>query len=360
MSKKNINDADFFDDEHLDSIAEEESPIDPDDGNEPPVDSDEAEPAGKSDDDDGDEDEEAEPETDKPEVTPDPHLPDDPAALAAMYSEVRKFANRTERENQELRRSLEAAQAQANAVIEYDFDDEPAYDTRQFATIASEDPRAAFQYALSSGQTSDAQAAIAQVEVDAAELAAAAALASSQDNQQMYMQYRSQAQNAAALAQSMHGELNQVQRQAELAPHVKAERDRNLAAAEHAFDQATQGDFRARYNEVVQVLSQRPNLLAGTEARQIYEGIEAAYAIVKSRPAPVSTAVSVDEIARNAVEKHLAATRAAKKQAADAASGAAGDRSGPAGGGTEEPSLKDAIYAERTNASLGAKAFMGM
>jgi hypothetical protein len=113
---------------------------------------------------------------------------------------------------------------------------------------------------------------------------------------------------------------------------------------------------------VIQVLRQQPNLIHDHSAQGIYAGLRAAYAIAALEPAPTSAAPSaqdIDSVVKQAVDRHIAETRKAKARAADAASGDAGDRVSP-GGSAQEPSLKDMIYQDQANASIGARRFMAL
>jgi len=227
--------------------------------------------------------------------------------------------------------------------------------------MAAQDPRAAFRYALDGGSDSDAQAAIAKVQSDAQEVAALAALAHRDGDQQGYAQLNQQAVNLNTLAQSMHGEFQQVQTHRAQAPLQEWQRNQNLAAAEQQLAQQLP-EYAARRQQVIQVLQQQPNLIAGHSLQEIHQGLRAAYAVAALEPSPAqaNNLPDIDAVVKEAVSKHIAATRQAKAKAADSAAGASGDRAAPGGGGGGEPSLKDQIYAQQAAASMGARKFMDL
>lgn len=355
MAKKSINDTDFFSDENLDALSEDVEVVDPD----AVVDTEPVDDAEVVDDsevvvDDTTDDVVVDTETAEV-VTPDPHLPDDPEALKVMYSEVRKHANQQAMAVQKAQERI--AQLEAD-LTEFDYEPESEYDAQAFTQIATQDPRAAFQYAMQAGNSTDAATAIAQVQADAMELAGLAAIAHRDGDQDAYAQLRAQATNANALAQSMQGEVQQVNLRVQQAPLVEAERARNLAAAEAHLAQSN-ADYTTRRGQVIEVLRQRPNLITGHSAEQIAQGLSDAYAIASRQPAPAGVGADIDSVVAAAVAKHIEATRAAKKAAAGAASGGAGSRVSP-GDGLVEASPKDAIYSQQSAAGLGARSFMDL
>lgn len=371
-SKKSINDEDFMSDEHLDSVGDPVAVLDPDAGEDEAA-SDDAVVDESSDD--------VESDTDTPtdgddagdtEVVDDAGVdadtnPDDPApqltdldAAKVAYAEVRKWANERDMAARKLQERIEQFEA-AEAEYDYGVEPEPAYDPNAFTSIAAQDPRAAFQYALQAGNESDVRTAIAQVQTDANELSAMAALASRDGNQDAYQQLRAQSQHAADLAQQMQGEYQHAVMVARQAPLVQAENARKVQTAWTTLDQQTGGELSKHHDQVRRVLAERPHLLSGTSQEAIYRGYADAYAIARAQPTPEPgvSAGSIDEVVKMAVEKHVAATRQAKKAAAEAAAGGGGDRTAPTASGGE-PSLKDEIYASQKAASMGARNFMDM
>lgn len=353
-ARKSINDEDFFDDANLDELGEDVGSFEPEDaltagegdGEEEPGEDGEGEGETPPADDEGSEE----------WVDPAPHLTDLETAKVA-YAEVRKYADKA---RMDLLKAEEArVQAEAEMAESFDFTPEPVYDPSAFTQLAGQDPRAAFRYALTSGQTADAQAAIARVQTDSAELAAQAAQAHAAGDANAYQMFREQSTNAAALAQQMHGEVQAATFAQQSAPLVHAEQQRNLQAAEQHLSTQTGGDYTARREQVVQVLRERPYLITGHSAQEIHRGLADAYTIAQAMPAPTTVEASIDEMAKAAIERHVAATRAAKAKAADDAVGASGERSAPGTSGGE-PSTKDTIYAQQRSASQGARAFMDL
>jgi hypothetical protein len=370
MSKKSINDPDFFEDENIDAMADEIAPIDPDAGVDDAVAADESvgsddaaeEAAGDpSDSEDSDGEPVADEQSEDTDADPAPHLNDLETAKVA-YAELRKWANQRDMEARKAAERLaELEAAQNDTSFEYDYDDTPEYDPQAFAYMTAQDPRAGFRYALDGGNDADAQAAIAKVQADAQEVAAMAALAHRDGDREAYQQLNQQAVNLNSLAQSMHAEFNSVVNARAQAPLHEFQRNQNLAAAEHQLAQQFP-EYPARRQQVIQVLRQQPNLIADHSVQGIHAGLRAAYAIAALEPAPTSAAPSaqdIDSVVKQAVERHIAETRKAKARAADAASGDAGDRVSP-GGGAQEPSLKDMIYQDQANASIGARRFMAL
>ena len=371
MARKSINDPDFFEDDHLEEVGEPAGIVIPDeedaagdvvaddesgDGADDVVSDDESEGADGDSEELGDDD-------------PAPHLADaDPDTLKKVYADVRKFANQRDmaaRKAEERIAELEASLAEIYTT-DPEEDAGPQYDAQQFAQIAGDDPRAAFDYALQGGQVADAQATIARVQADSAELAAMAAIARQQDDAQSYQHWHSQATNAAALAQELQTKLSVEQHRQETQPLLERERSRNLLIAEQALDQSTNGEYSKRRLEVIQVLQRRPSLGTGHTAEEIFEGLNDALAIVAARtPAPAAPSAgdgsgvvsNVDEIAKEAVARAMAETRKAKAAAADSAAGGDTGRSAPAGT-NDQPTEKDAIYQQAAQRSIGARGFM--
>jgi hypothetical protein len=369
MAKKSINDPEFFDDDHLDDVGEPVAILDPD-GDTPPdaeeatdvvVDDDTGAEDGTDDPDApadaADADADVEPVADEQgSDDPAPHLEDlDTAKLA--YAEVRKWANQRDMQARKLEEKLAALEAD---LTEFDYEEPaPAYDAREFARTAGEDPRAAFEYALQNGQTSDAQAAIAQVQADAAELASLAAIALKDNDQQSYQQHRMQATNASTLALQLAGRLQNESMTRQQAPLVEAQNRQNVQAAWSTLNQQTNGELAARQAQVRQVLAERPYLVQGTTAEAIYRGYQDALTIASSQPAPAAAPTdSIDDVVKAAVDKHIAATRAAKAKAAGDAQGADSGRTAPTTTVNAGEATKAAIYAEQASASMGARKFM--
>jgi hypothetical protein len=373
MAKKlDINDPAFFDDANLDALGEGIDIPDPDaasdEGVSDDVASDDESVAADAEEDAGDSQDEpvdASDDVDEPgsegSTDPAPHLDDLDAAKVA-YAEVRKWANQRDMEAQKLAERLAELEAENQALTEFDYGDtQPVYDANAFASMAGQDPRAAFSYALASGQVADAQAAVAQVEVDVAELGSLAAIALRDGDQERYQQFRSQAANAAALARQLDGELQQSFVTKQQAPLVEAENRRNVEWAWNALNHETGGDLVARGAQVRQVLAERPYLLQGSGPDAVKRGYADAYQIARALPAPTApvAAASIDETVAAAVKKHIDETRKAKAAAAEAASGASGSRSGPSGA-TAGPDLKQDIYDHGAAQSVGAKGFMSL
>lgn len=382
-TKKDINDPEFFEDAHLDEVGEPAGIIIPDDDT---IDAEDAADDVVDDADEGDEpsdaDDDASAEDD--EVGDDanpvggaddgipPHVADlDLPTMQKVYGDVRNLANAKIQENRRL--TERNAELEASLAEFYGQDDPapapaaPAYDSAAFAQQAANDPRAAFDYALQGGQHSDAQAAIARVQSDASELAAMAALARSQQDADSWAHYNAAAINANAQAQEMQGELSQRIVEDRNRPLVEETRRRNLTIAEQALNEQTGGAYAQHRMATIQVMQRSPQYAAGTSLEEVYAGLRDAYAIAQFNApaaAPVQATeaapVDVDAIAKQAVAKHLAATRQAKKDAAEAASGGDTGRGAPAGAGGGEPSEKDAIYQHAKAQSMGARAFMDL
>lgn len=369
MAKKSINDPDFFDDVNLDDIGEAVEQLDPDidgGGADDSVDADESvaeDDGGSEDDAAGDTPADDEPVADEPAdgapSDPAPHLEDLDTAKVA-YAEIRKWANQRDMEARKLAEKIAELEAAQQHDPSFDYDDTTEYDTQAFAYMAAQDPRAAFRYAIDGGADSDAQAAIAKVQSDAQEVAAMAALAHRDGDQNAYTQLNQQAVNLNSLAQSMQGEFQGVQNQRAQAPLQEWQRNQNLAAAEQALA-AQLPEYGARRDQVIGVLRQQPNLIAGHSVQEIHTGLRAAYAVAALEPVVQQQSVvpDIDSVVKEAVQKHIAATRKAKANAADAASGGDGARSAPSSSGGRA-SVKDDIYAAQAAASLGARKFMDL
>jgi len=374
--RKSINDADFFDDAVLDAEGEAVDLFDPDGGGDGDGVVDDAVGDAQGDDDaavggegddagsDGSVDD-AGAESDKGDgegsVDPAPQL-DDLETAKIAYAEVRKWANERDMQAQKLEERIAQLEAEAAMMQDFDYGDEgEAYDANAFAHIAGNDPQAAFQYALTSGQVTDAQAAIAQVQADSAELAALAASAHREGDANAYGQLRAQSMNAAAQAQQMQGEMIRATQAQAQAPLVAAERDRNIAIAESNLVQATEGDYTARRDDVIRVLRERPYLIASHSAQDIQRGIQDAYVIARAQPQNTTAAAasSIDEIVKKAVSEHVAATRSAKRQAAADAVGGEGGRVGPSSS-SQAPSMRDELFEQQRKSSIGARKFMDM
>lgn len=365
MAKRDINDPEFFEDANLDEIAEPIDTPDPDGGADDAV-ADDAEPVGDDEpaEDAGDSAEDGDEgvvddSTEDAVSDPAPHLEDLDTAKVA-YAELRKWANQRDMEARKAAERLAELEAQAEESFDYgEYDDTPEYDPQAFAYMTAQDPRAGFRYALDGGNDADAQAAIAKVQSDAQEVAAMAALAHRDGDQQAYAQLNQQAVNLNSLAQSMQGEYAGIVQQRAQAPLQQWQRNQNLAAAEAQLAQQLP-EYASRRDQVIQVLRTQPNLIADHSVQGIHAGLRAAYAVAALEPAPTAAvAPDIDSVVKKAVEDHIAATRKAKKAAADAAAGASGERSAP-GGSAQEPSLKDSIYQDQANASIGARRFMAL
>ena len=361
-TKKNINDDDFFDGgEPIDLIdpdagmeAEvDDAPVDTDDTVDEPVVDDDA-PV------DDDSDANVVADVEGGWTDPQPHLPDDPVVLKTTIAEIRKLANQTSRENQELSKQLDELRAQNQVLEEFDYGvDEPSYDGQAFTHMAAQDARSAFEYAFQAGNDVDARTAIAQVQIDAQELSALAAIAHREGDQDAYANLRNQAQNAAVLARDFDSRLAQKQQATANAPLVADQRARAAQQAEEAYNRETGGEYANLRAQTLQVLQANPHLIKGYGVEDMQAGLRIAHAVAKAQPAPVSVAATIDEQVAAAVKTALEATRAAKAKAADAASGADGGRSAPASTAAQS-GIKEAAYETQSAGQRGARAFMDL
>lgn len=366
--KKSINDDDFFDDANIDAIAEDIPLVDPDgDGgkvaDDAPVEADESVAEGE-DAATGDEEAAAEGdavgdgESDGEDRDPAPHLNDLDTAKVA-YAELRKWANQRDLEARKASERI----AELEAIPEYDYEEAPVYDPQAFTHIAAQDLSAAFRYAIENDQLADAQAAIAQVQTDANELAAHAAHAHLNGDKEQYAALRAQSVNAAAMAQQLQGEYaNRLTAKAQ-APLVRSEQMRATNQAEALLSQELGEEYGARRAQVIQTLQETPGLISDQSPQGIAAGLRKAFAIAKATyPDPVAAAQptpNADETVKAAVDEYLKAKRQAKAEAAEAATGAADTRSG-ASTKKADPSLKDELYESAKKQSVGARGFMAL